>query len=93
MLVRRVKIQLVVFSLLTLGAIVSVAVNYLDLPRLLGFNQYRSSCSSLMRAVFTPRRRSPTGAFRWGKSPGYASRVGWQPSTLRSMRVCGYPPT
>jgi phospholipid/cholesterol/gamma-HCH transport system substrate-binding protein len=40
MLIRRVKIQLVVFSLLTLGALASVAVNYLDLPRLLGFNQY-----------------------------------------------------
>ncbi|MDT7621990.1 MAG: phospholipid/cholesterol/gamma-HCH transport system substrate-binding protein [Pseudonocardiales bacterium] len=40
MLVRRVKIQLVVFSLLTICALVSVAVNYLDLPRLLGFNQY-----------------------------------------------------
>jgi len=46
MLIRRVKIQLVVFSLLTIGAIVSVAVNYLDLPRLLGFINIRSSCSS-----------------------------------------------
>ena len=66
MLVRRVKIQLVVFSLLTIGAIVSVAVNYLDLPRLLGFNQYPivlqfSDASGLYPSASVTYRGVPVG--------------------------------
>jgi len=66
MLVRRVKIQLVVFSLLTICAIVSVAVNYLDLPRLLGFNQYPivlqfSDASGLYPSASVTYRGVPVG--------------------------------
>ena len=38
--VRRVKIQLAVFAVLTVFGVISVAANYLYLPRLLGFGQY-----------------------------------------------------
>lgn len=40
MFLRRTKIQLAVFAVLTAVALAIVSVNYLDLPRLLGFNQY-----------------------------------------------------
>lgn len=40
MFLRRTKIQLAVFAVLTVIALAMVTINYLDLPRLLGFNQY-----------------------------------------------------
>ncbi|MFD2473568.1 MCE family protein [Amycolatopsis silviterrae] len=40
MFLRRVKLQLAVFAVLTLFGISTVAVNYLNLPQLLGFGQY-----------------------------------------------------
>lgn len=66
MLVRRVKIQLVVFGVLTVFGISTVAINYLNLPQLLGFGQY----------PITARFTDATGLYPGGLVTYRGARVG-----------------
>jgi len=54
-------------SLLTIAPLSRFAVNYLDLPRLLGFNQYPIVLQFSDASGLYPSARVTYRAFRWGK--------------------------